>query len=201
MKIVAATGNAHKLEEIRNILGPKGVTVLAPADVGGIPDVEEDGDTFQANAIIKAEAGATHCGLPVIADDSGLEVFAIDGEPGIHSARYGGDGATDLDKINKVLGKLDGQDDRSARFVCVIAVATPNGVIGTVEGEVRGSILEEPIGDGGFGYDPVFQPAGYDVSFGQMPGNEKDTISHRGNALAALLKSGLLEQLPEYSEG
>jgi XTP/dITP diphosphohydrolase len=200
MKIVAATGNAHKLEEIRNILTSKGITVLAPKDVGGITDVEEDGDTFQANAIIKAEAGATQCGLPVIADDSGLEVFALDGEPGIYSARYGGEGATDLDKINKVLRKLEGKDDRSARFVCVIAIATPAGVIGTVEGEVRGRILDTPTGGGGFGYDPVFQPEGSELSFGQMPSADKDGISHRGNALAALLESGLLDTASDYVE-
>ena len=198
MEIVVATGNAHKLQEISNILSPRGITILSPNDVGGIPDTIEDGDSFTANAIIKAEFGAKHCGLPVIADDSGLEVFALNGEPGIRSARYCGENASDTDKMKKVIRKLSNHDDRSARFVCVIAVATPNGVLGTVEGEVRGSILKEPIGTGGFGYDPIFMPDKYTTSFGELPAKIKDAISHRGNALMALLDSNLLNELTSF---
>ncbi len=194
-KLVAATNNRHKLVEIRNILTPKGIEILSAADVGGVPDVEENGETFEENAIIKATAAAAHTGLPVIADDSGLEVFALGGEPGVYSARYAGEGATDEDRMAKLLKNLVNEDDRSARFVCVIALAKPGNVIGTVEGEVRGSIGHTPIGSNGFGYDPLFIPDGYDKTFAELESDEKDSISHRGNALQALIDSDLLAQL------
>ncbi len=190
-QIVAATGNAHKVEEIQAILAPLGIEVLSAKAVGGMPDVVEDGDTFAANAIKKAVEAARALGRPVLADDSGLEVFALGGEPGIYSARYAGEGGNDGRNVRKLLGRLDGQTDRAARFVCVIALASPAGLIGTAEGEVRGHIIHEPRGDGGFGYDPVFVPEGFTQTFAELPGEVKNRLSHRGNALQNAVASGL----------
>ncbi len=198
-KILAATNNQGKLDEIREILGPLGIQVVAPADVGGLPDIPETGKTFEDNARLKAMAAAGMKQMPAIADDSGLEVFALDGAPGVYSARYAGADATDADRMAKVLGELDGKDDRSARFVCVVALATPKGVLGTAEGEVRGSITAAPQGDGGFGYDPIFLPAGKGRTFGELPLPEKHALSHRGNALRAAVESGLFRQLPQQA--
>ena len=174
MKILAATSNAHKLKEFRQILEPQGFEILSAKDLGGIPDVEENAETFEGNAILKAKAIAKAKNMYVIADDSGLEVFSLDGEPGVHSARYAGDDATDLDRMNKLLENLESKADRSARFVCVIAVASPDKLIGTAEGEVRGLIATSPKGDNGFGYDPIFLPEGECRSFAEMTADEKD---------------------------
>jgi XTP/dITP diphosphohydrolase len=193
--IVAATGNAGKLREIREILAPQGLSVLSGDDVGGIPDVHEDGATFEANAIKKAMAVAAFLDRPVMADDSGLEVTALDGAPGVRSARYAGDGASDADKIRKLLAAMDGVPDRRARFVCVVAVAVPGRLVGTAAGEVRGAIVGEPRGSGGFGYDPVFMPDGYALTFGELPASVKNRLSHRAAALRAALAAGLLEAL------
>lgn len=192
MKILAATNNAHKLKELRTILAPQGVEVLSAEDVGGIPEVEETGETFRDNAVLKAEEVAKATGLTVFADDSGLEVFAIDCEPGVYSARYA---ETDDARMAKVLEKLADKHDRSARFVCVIALATPDGLIGTAEGEVRGDIAEAPRGDSGFGYDPIFVPGGSSRTFGEMSSQDKDSISHRGRALEAAIAQGLFEEI------
>jgi XTP/dITP diphosphohydrolase len=191
--ILAATANRHKLAELRGILAPLGIPVLDPAELGGIPDVEETGTTFTANAILKATTIARHTGRRVFADDSGLEVFALGGEPGIYSARYA---PTDAERIAKLLGRLPPDADRAARFVCVIAVADPEGLVGTAEGEVRGAIGHQPRGRNGFGYDPIFIPAGFACTLAELTAAEKDRISHRGHALRQALQQGLFTHPP-----
>ena len=192
LELLAATGNAHKVDEMRAILAPAGVRLLSARDVGGLPEVDEDGATFRENAIKKACAIAAATGRRVIADDSGLEVAALDGAPGVRSARYAGAGGNDGRNVAKLLAALDGRSDRRARFVCVVAVAGPEGLVGTAEGEVRGSIGDQPRGQGGFGYDPVFIPDGYEQTFAELPAEVKNAMSHRGRALAAALAQGLL---------
>ncbi len=192
LELLAATGNAHKVDEMRAILAPAGVRLLSARDVGGLPEVDEDGATFRDNAIKKACAIAAATGRRVIADDSGLEVVALDGAPGVRSARYAGEGGNDGRNVAKLLAALDGRSDRRARFVCVVAVAGPDGLVGTAEGEVRGRIGDQPRGQGGFGYDPVFIPDGYEQTFAELPAGIKNSMSHRGRALAAALAQGLL---------
>ena len=192
-EILAATGNEHKLREFRQILEPRGVRVLGARDVGGLPDVVEDGDTFVANAVKKAVTVAREKGLRVLADDSGLEVFALGGEPGVHSARYAGEHGVDHANTGRLLRRLERHSDRRARFVCVIAVASPDGEVRTVEGEVRGVIVGQPRGANGFGYDPVFLPDGYTQTFAELPSEVKNGISHRSNALRTALAAGLLD--------
>ena len=186
-EIVAATGNRHKLREIRRILEPHGITVLGSRDVGGIPTVEETCDTFVGNASKKAYEVACAIGRTVLADDSGLEVFALNGRPGVLSARYAGNQAPDAKNVAKLLAEMTDVKERKARFVCVIALAGPTGVAGTAEGEVRGRIIAQPRGSNGFGYDPVFVPAGYSVTFAELEADEKNRISHRSAALQAVL--------------
>lgn len=191
--LLVATGNLHKLAEIKEILGPLGIRILGADDVGGIPEVEEDGDTFHENAAKKAVevAAARHC--VTMADDSGLEVFALDGEPGVYSARYAGADADDRRNLEKLLEQMEGVNERAARFRCVIALADADGLIGTAEGEVRGSIVDEPRGSGGFGYDPIFIPEGYEKTFAELAPDVKNSLSHRGAALQAALEHGLFD--------
>ena len=186
-EIVLATGNRHKVQEVSEILAPLGIHVISAEEAGGMPDVVEDAGTFAGNASKKALECARHLNRTVLADDSGLEVFALNGEPGVYSARYAGEGGNDGRNVVKLLGKLEGIKDRSARFVCVIALASPDGVIGTAEGEVRGHIAHQPAGNGGFGYDPVFIPDGFTQTFGELPQETKNRLSHRANALKAAL--------------
>ena len=190
-KILAATGNTHKLREIRAILEPVGCRVLGAAEVGGIPEVLEDGDSFEANAIKKATEVARAKRCFVLADDSGLEVEALGGAPGIYSSRYAGEEADDARNLAKLLQSLDGVSARAARFVCVVAVAGPDGVVGTARGEVTGRIIDAPRGCNGFGYDPVFVPEGYAKTFAEFPAATKNGISHRRAALRAAVRSGL----------
>ena len=147
----------------------------------------------ELRAILKATAVATATGYTVFADDSGLEVFAIGGEPGVYSARYAGADASDADRCQLLLERLAMHADRSARFVCVVAVASPDGLIGTADGEVRGTIADAPRGTSGFGYDPVFVPDGFDGTFAELSAGEKDRISHRGNALKIAVAAGLFD--------
>lgn len=177
--LVVATGNLHKVEEYRELLGGQQVELKSLADFPACPPIEENGSSFRENASIKAAAASKYCAAPAFADDSGLEVAALDGRPGIHSARYAGPGE---DRIAKLLGEMKGKTDRRARFVCVIAIALNGEVIETFEGSVSGVITESPRGEGGFGYDPVFQPDGYDRTFAEMPSEEKNKISHRACA-------------------
>lgn len=196
VEILAATGNAHKIREMGAILAPAGVRLLSPAEVGGIPEVVEDGASFRENAVKKACEVAAATGRRVVADDSGLDVTALGGAPGVLSARFAGAGGNDGRNVRKLLGLLEGVAERRARFVCVIAVADPGGLIGTAEGEVRGQIAQAPRGSGGFGYDPVFVPDGYTQTFAELPGSVKNGMSHRGNALAAALAQGLFRPVP-----
>jgi len=186
MKFLAATGNLHKIEEFENILAPLGLKFISPDLIGGIPDVDENGATFEENATIKALETAKFAKMKVFADDSGLEIEDLENAPGIYSARY----ATDNDKrIKRVLNELKkieqkkGSINRKARFVCVIAIAEPEKLIKTFRGEVYGKIICEPRGNNGFGYDPIFQPNGYDKTFAELSQNIKNSISHRANAL------------------
>jgi len=189
MKIVAATSNRHKLVEMHQILAPLGFELVGADEVGGMPPVVEDGDTFLANAVKKAVEGARALGAMVLADDSGLEVEALDGEPGVFSARYAGEGGNDGRNLAKLLRKMEGVANRAARFVCVIAIAEPNGtILCTARGEVRGRIAEAARGQGGFGYDPAFIPEGYEQTFGELPAEVKNRLSHRANALQEIAR-------------
>lgn len=183
--IVAGTANAHKVEEYRELLKDQKVELKSLLDYPHFPGVEEDGESFKENASKKALAACKYCDVPAFADDSGLEVAALGGRPGIHSSRYA---PTDAERIRKLLSELEGVSDRSARFVCVIAIAINGEVIETFEGEIKGRIALEPKGENGFGYDPVFIPDGYDCSFAELPREEKNRISHRAKAFAKALE-------------
>ena len=183
--IVAATGNSHKLDEYRQLLNGQNIELKSLLDYPAYPGVEENGSTFAENAAIKALDACKYCDVPAFADDSGLEVEALDGRPGIHSARYA---ATDAERIAKLLDELKGKTNRRARFVCVIAIAANGEVIETFEGEIKGTIIDAPRGSNGFGYDPIFQPDGYDCTFAELSREEKNRISHRANAYAKALE-------------
>lgn len=197
MELLAATNNRHKLAELVTMLAKRGIAVLSADDVGGLADVVEDALTFRGNAIKKALAAAQATGHVSLADDSGLEVFSIGGEPGVLSARYAGTHGDDEANIGKLLARLGDSEERQARFVCAIAVALPNGQAEAVEGYVYGTITDAPLGDRGFGYDPVFLPDGYDQTFGEMDPAEKDTISHRAEALREASECGMIEAAME----
>ncbi len=182
--IVVATSNAHKVDEYRKLLEGQKVELRSLLDYPGFPGVEENGTTFRENAAIKALAACRYCDVPAFADDSGLEVEALDGRPGIYSSRYA---ATDQERISRLLGELKGVENRRARFVCAIAIAVNGEVIETFEGEVRGVIVDAPRGADAFGYDPVFQPDGYDRTFAEMPQELKNRISHRAAAFKLAL--------------
>ncbi|MFA6928736.1 MAG: RdgB/HAM1 family non-canonical purine NTP pyrophosphatase [Lentisphaeria bacterium] len=193
-EIIVASSNLHKIGEMQAILTPNGIRLLSAKDAGGLPKIIEDGQSFTENAIKKAVQSALALGKKVLADDSGLEVFALNGEPGIYSARYAGEGGNDGRNVQKLLQKLKGISDRRARFVCVIAVASPDGrLLGTAEGEVRGRITASPAGNSGFGYDPIFVPDGYHLTFAELPEECKNKLSHRAKALLAALQKGLLK--------
>ncbi len=188
MELVLASRNRKKAEEIRRILAGHPVEVRSLADFPDCPDVIEDADTFDGNALKKAREIAEFTGQVAIADDSGLEVDALNGAPGVHSARYAGPDATDAANVEKLLSTLQSVPDgqRSARFVCCIAIAAPGGDSHTFWGFVEGSIGREPKGGLGFGYDPVFYPAGHVRTFAEMAASEKDSLSHRRKALGKL---------------
>ncbi len=184
MKLVLATHNAHKVQELRRILGER----LDGIELVGYdgPEPVEDGDSFEANALIKARAAARSTGLPAIADDSGISSAALGGEPGIHSARYAGT-RDDGDNLRLLLDRLTGSDDRAAWFSC--AAAFVDGEFEHVElGVWPGTLLREPAGDGGFGYDPIFRPEGYAISAAELSAEEKAAISHRARAFGALIE-------------
>ncbi|MDR1835090.1 MAG: XTP/dITP diphosphatase [Fusobacteriaceae bacterium] len=191
MKLFLATGNVHKVEEMIRILdSPPGVDILSVRDGIRIPEIIEDGNSFEENAIKKALGIAKYLNMTVIADDSGLEVAALKGEPGIHSARYAGVHGNDRDNNKKLIGNLKGAADRSAKFVCVICVGKPDGQYVTFRGEVSGEITDVPRGENGFGYDPHFFLKSMGKTMAEMSPEEKNAVSHRGKALS-LLKSNL----------
>ena len=183
-KFIVASHNLHKLEELREILVPLGFSVVGPDDVGGISEPEENGTTFEENALIKARSACKETGLAAIADDSGLCVDALDGAPGIYSARFAGTGNSD-DNNALLLEKLKNvpYDKRTAHFVSCIACVFPDGREFTVRGECKGNIATEPEGSGGFGYDPVFLVPELGATFSELSSEEKNRISHRGKAL------------------
>jgi len=185
-KVLLATNNAHKVGEYRRLLDGVPYEVVTPADVALDLDVEEDGETYAANAARKAVAFARASGLLCLADDSGLEVFALGGEPGVRSSRFAGPGATDADRIALILERLRRVPgaSRTARFVCVIAIARPTGELELVEGECRGEIAAAARGSHGFGYDPVFLVPEAGLTMAELPPEEKHRVSHRGRAAA-----------------
>jgi XTP/dITP diphosphohydrolase len=188
IELVVATRNGHKTREIQHILGPE----FRVRDLGAHPEVSEireSGTSFEENAKLKALAASRQLPALVIADDSGLEVDALGGAPGIYSARYAGPNATDTDKIDKLLRQLErvrATDDRRARFRCVVALARNGDLLGTFEGVVKGRITDKARGDSGFGYDPIFIPDGFEQTFGELPPEMKNAISHRAKAIRAL---------------
>ena len=184
-ELVVATRNAGKLREIRHLLEGAGIAVLGLDAFPEVPEIEEDGDTFAANAAKKAETVARLTGRPCLADDSGLAVEALDGEPGVHSARYAGTQGDDAANNARLLRELAGVPDnrRRAAFRCVMALARPGRPTAYFEGRVDGTILRAPRGDGGFGYDPLFLVAGGELTMAELPLDQKNRISHRGQAL------------------
>lgn len=195
-KIVIASKNEGKIKEIRNFLHGIDAELLAMSDFSELPDIPEDGRTFEENAMKKAKAVFDYTKLTTIADDSGLEVNYLGGEPGIHSARYAGDAATDRQNNDKLLGLLKDlpMEDRKARFKCVIVLYNSlyNNLV--FEGKCAGYIIDEPKGELGFGYDPLFVPEGYTKTFGELDLVTKNKISHRGKALSSL--RNYLEKIP-----
>ena len=188
MKYVLATHNPGKLKEMGAILARFGVEVVSPKDLGLTVDVEETGATFAENAMLKAKAICAAAQLPAIADDSGLCVDALNGGPGVYSARYGGEGLDDRGRYMLLLNNMRGQTTRAAHFACAIACAFPNGDTLTAEGRCDGTIAFAPMGEGGFGYDPVFFVPERAKTFGQLTAEEKSAISHRGRALAVFVE-------------
>ncbi|MCY9109535.1 XTP/dITP diphosphatase [Bacillus atrophaeus] len=190
---IIATHNPGKVKEFKDILAPKGYDVKSLADIGFLEEIEETGHTFEENAVLKAEAVAKAVNKMVIADDSGLSVDNLGGSPGVYSARYAGEQKDDTANINKVLQELRGieKEQRTARFRCALAVSIPGEETKTVEGHVEGYIAEEPKGENGFGYDPIFIVKDKDKTMAELTSDEKNKISHRANALKKL--SQLLE--------
>lgn len=184
-KLVFATNNAHKLTEVRAMVG-EDFEILSLNDIGCHSDIPETADTLQGNAVMKARFVRDNYGLDCFADDSGLEVEALGGAPGVHSARYATDGHDHRANIAKLLREMNGQGDRRARFRTVIALMTDAGTL-CFEGEVRGEIMTEEHGTNGFGYDPVFRPEGHEETFAEMTDDEKNAISHRARAVAKLV--------------
>jgi len=190
MQIIIATGNAHKVLELEQLLAGLGVQVESAAVVGGMPEVEESGQTFAANALLKAAAlrALASASAYVLADDSGLEVDALNGAPGVYSARYAGPEASDAENRHQLLTALAGAGDapRTARFRCVLCLLGPKGEAQYFEGSCEGSITEAERGKEGFGYDSIFMPEGYTKTFGELGESVKQRLSHRANAVHAL---------------
>ncbi|MDF7825863.1 RdgB/HAM1 family non-canonical purine NTP pyrophosphatase [Pontiellaceae bacterium B12227] len=197
MKLVLATRNAHKLEEIQAIFDFQGLEVLSAFDFPDVPDVVEDKETLEGNAVKKAVEVAQATGCWALADDSGLEVAALDGAPGVYSARYAGDHCSYADNNVKLLKELADKDDRSAQFRTVLALSDPQGKAQTLEGACPGKIIEELRGTNGFGYDPLFIPEGHSGTFAELDAAIKNKISHRARALqkAAVEWAALLSSL------
>lgn len=185
MKIVFATHNANKLKEVKALL-PKHLQLLSLDDIGCHEDIPEEAGTIEGNAIAKANYVKDKYGYNCFADDTGLEVKSLNGAPGVHSARYAGADRSDLKNMEKLLQELEGSDDRAARFKTVIALNLENEKI-LFQGIIEGQITTAPKGDKGFGYDPVFQPVGFEETFAELPLSEKNKISHRARAMQQLI--------------
>ncbi len=188
-KLVLATSNQGKLAELRQMLAETSISVLSLADFRSVVEVDETGSTFAENAILKAAGYARQIGLPTLADDSGLEIAALAGRPGVHSARYAGD-TTFAAKMALVLSEVAAIDpnNRQSRFISSIAISSADGsIIQSVEGECIGVLAECPRGNGGFGYDPIFVPDGFDQTFGELPDAVKHLISHRSRAFSKIM--------------
>jgi XTP/dITP diphosphohydrolase len=187
MDLLIATGNPGKVREYQDLFADLPVRCLGPADLNLHLEIEEHGRTYRENAVLKAVPFAQASGLTTLADDSGLEVDALDGRPGIHSARFGGPGLDDADRWRLLLQELEGVpwEERTARFRCLIALARPGGAVETTEGVCPGSIAFEAAGSGGFGYDPVFYLPEFGCTMAQLPDGVKNTISHRARAAQA----------------
>jgi XTP/dITP diphosphohydrolase len=187
-QLLLATRNAHKTREFAEILGGE-FSVRDLSEMPEAPAVLESGTTFAENAALKAMAASTHCRGLVVADDSGLEVEALNGRPGVYSARYAGEGATDGQNVAKLLGELSGLTEATlwtARFRCALALARQGRVVGMFDGVVKGTIVSRSRGMGGFGYDPIFLPDGFKQTFAELPLAEKNRISHRARAVESL---------------
>ena len=193
MKLVLASKNEKKLKEMNDILSALGVDVCLQSDAGVDVDVEETGTTFEENSLLKAKAVMEASGLPAVADDSGLCVDALNGGPGVYSARYGGEGLDDTGRYRLLLSSMPRGAARTATFVSAITCCFPGGDVLTARGECPGTIAFAPMGEGGFGYDPVFFVPGLKKTFAQLLPEEKNAISHRGKALEAFA-----EKLEEY---
>jgi len=188
LQILAATTNKHKIQEFQAMLDVSAdsgrVCIISPDSIKDFPVIVENGASFEENARIKAGQAARYADMAAFADDSGLEVAALGGAPGIYSARYAGENASYAEKMAKLLDELKNFDDRRARFVCVIALAYRGDIVETFRGEVTGRIAPEPRGTEGFGYDPIFIPDGYDKTFGELGEEVKSKLSHRARAFA-----------------
>lgn len=189
-RLLVATHNQGKVAEFRRMLSLDGVEIVGLADLGIDAEIEETGATFRKNASLKASGFAGLLGVPTLADDSGLVIDVLNGRPGVLSARYAGEGASDLERMKKVLSEMSDAagGQRSARFVCALSVSEGDGkIVGDVEGVCEGEIVREPRGVNGFGYDPIFQPIGFDKTFGELGAKIKDSISHRAQAIAKII--------------
>jgi XTP/dITP diphosphohydrolase len=187
-RLVIASHNPGKVTEIAALVRPYGVRVVSAGELD-LDEPEETGATFAANAALKARAAAVASGLPALADDSGLVVPALGGDPGIYSARWAGPDKDFAAAMTKVEAALDGKDDRRAHFTCALAIAWPDGHAEIFEGEVHGTLIWPPRGERGFGYDPIFLPDGRDLTFGEMDPDEKHRISHRARAFALFVNA------------
>jgi len=185
-RLVIATHNPGKLREIADLIRPFGITALSAGELG-LPEPEETGPTFEANAALKAQAAAEGAALPALADDSGLVVPALGGDPGVYSARWAGPDKDFMIAMRRVEAALAVEADRRASFVAVLALAWPDGHIESFRGEVHGTLVWPPRGTSGFGYDPIFLPAGRNLTFGEMAQSEKHRISHRAAAFRQLV--------------
>ncbi|KGP90900.1 nucleoside-triphosphate diphosphatase [Pontibacillus chungwhensis BH030062] len=186
-KIIVATHNEGKVREFRQLFSKYNIETLSLDDLDrNLPEVEETGETFEENAELKARTISSILNVPVIADDSGLEVDALNGSPGVYSARYAGEPKDDQKNLDKVLLELKGENNRTARFVCVLALSIPGQSVVFERGTCEGHLLEEPQGGSGFGYDPIFVPDGYTATMAEIGADEKNKISHRSQALSKM---------------
>ncbi len=187
MKLLLATRNKDKIKEIKEILKDLNIEIISAYDFPGMPDVIEDKDTIEENAIKKAEECTAFSGMLTLADDTGLFVDALDGKPGVHAARFAGENCSYKDNRDKMLREMTGKTNRKAQFRTFVAFASPEGLIDTALGKVDGTITENEIGTGGFGYDPIFRADETGKTFGEMSEKEKNKISHRGRAFRKVI--------------